>query len=202
MEDITRKINNIKMEIEEKQNEINKLKEKLKNVECNLCEYINNDKNFDHTEKILFLGSGGSGKNTLLTLLCENRFEKKYIATLGVDVISFVYNNIKYNVNCVAGVPQNNNFGNVYYLGATKAFIFVDISCPDGLKKLKYWYKDVTTTCSNIKIGIIINKIDLEHNTNIESIERYCNNHKLKFKKISCKVNFDIDEMCEFICEL
>lgn len=59
------------------------------------------------TYKISLIGDGGVGKTCLMKKLRMRTFEKKYIATLGADVHSLVFNsnygNIGFNVWDCAG---------------------------------------------------------------------------------------------------
>lgn len=202
MEQLVEKIKNIENIIKEKNKQIEKLNEDLRKLHLELDNFKNNDENFNKIINLFFLGSGGSGKNTLSTLLCQNRFESKYIPTMSLDVDTFILDDIKIKITCVAGRQENNSFGNIIYLKCQYAILFVDLSCPDGLKKLKYFHKNVLEVSPNAKIAVIMNKIDLSYYTNPNSIETYCNNKKIKYIKISCKNNFNYDDVYKFILNM
>merc|ERR1712166_1633616 len=87
--------------------------------------------------KLVLVGDGGVGKTTFVKRHLTGEFEKKYIATLGVEVhpMPFFTNHgqIKFNV-C----------SRITYTNVPK------------------WYKDLTRVCESIPIVLVGNKVDVK----------------------------------------
>ena len=75
------------------------------------------------------VGDGGTGKTTVLKRHLTGEFEKKYVATLGVEVHPFVFHNnrgpIKFNIWDTAGQEKFVGLGDGYYIQAQCAIMNV-----------------------------------------------------------------------------
>ena len=49
---------------------------------------MNEGKEYDYLFKILLIGNSGVGKSSLLFRFSENKWEKEFIPTIGVDLVS------------------------------------------------------------------------------------------------------------------
>ena len=49
---------------------------------------MNEGKEYDYLFKILLIGNSGVGKSSLLFRFSENKWEKEFIPTIGVDFVS------------------------------------------------------------------------------------------------------------------
>ena len=72
--------------------------------------------------KLVLCGDGGTGKATFVKRHLTGEFEKKYIATLGVEVHPMVFStsrgNIKFDVWDTAGQEKLSCLRDGYYIGA------------------------------------------------------------------------------------
>jgi GTP-binding nuclear protein Ran len=127
--------------------------------------------------KVVLIGDGGVGKTSYLKRLLNGEFEKRYLATLGVEVtpIKFNTNNgeIIYSVWDTAGQQKFGGLRNAYYEQADAAIIFCDLTSKITFKNVKHWFNDFKQKCPNGKVIVVGNKSDIkERKVSIQKIER------------------------------
>ncbi|KAJ1062962.1 hypothetical protein K5549_004991 [Capra hircus] len=80
--------------------------------------------------KLVLVGDGGTGKTTFVKHHLTGEFEKKYVATLGVEVHPLVFHTnrgpIKFNVWDTAGQEKFGGLRDGYYIQAQCAIIMFD----------------------------------------------------------------------------
>ncbi len=147
--------------------------------------------------KIVVVGDGGVGKTTFVKRLLGIPFDKRYIATLGAEV----YSRDNYIFWDLAGQEKFGGLRNSYYLGANIGIIMVDATSKITSNSIKNWYIDLTTSVQNIKIGIIINKIDCSNISNeaVDYAKSFSEGGEIPLIEISCKENLDIDKIKNFL---
>ena len=116
--------------------------------------------------KLIMVGDGGTGKTTFVKRHLTGEFEKKYIATQGVEVNSIVfYTNhgpIKFHIWDTAGQEKLGGLREGYYIGGDCAIIMFDVTSRITYKNVPKWYKDLTRICENIPIVLVGNKVDVK----------------------------------------
>lgn len=122
------------------------------------------------------VGDGGVGKTTFVKRHLTGEFEKKYIATQGVEVtnITFFTNRgaVKLNIWDTAGQEKLGGLREGYYIGAHAAIIMFDVTSRITYKNVPKWYKDLTRICDNVPIVLVGNKVD-------------CKDRKVKARQIT-----------------
>ena len=82
--------------------------------------------------KLILVGDGGVGKTTFVKRHLTGEFEKKYVATLGVEVHPLVFHTnrgpIKFNVWDTAGQERFKSVTRSYFRGSIGVVICYDIT--------------------------------------------------------------------------
>jgi len=114
--------------------------------------------------KMVLVGDGGVGKTTFVKRHLTGEFEKKYIATQGVEVSSIVFftnhGPIRFHIWDTAGQEKLGGLREGYYIGGQCAVVMFDVCSRITYKNVPKWYKDLTRICENIPIVLVGNKVD------------------------------------------
>lgn len=117
-----------------------------------------------NTFKIILVGDAGVGKTTLVNRHTSGNFEKRYIATLGVDVtpLRFKTNYGEYVLNIwdCAGSEKFSGLGDGYYVEADAAICMFSLDSKITMENIPKWIRDVKRMCENIPTIIAGSKYD------------------------------------------
>lgn len=148
--------------------------------------------------KLVLVGDGGIGKTTFVKRHMTGEFEKKYIATLGVEVhpITFYTNHgkIKFNVWDTAGQEKLGGLRDGYYIGANCAIIMFDVTSRITYSNVPKWYKDMIRVCENIPIVLIGNKVDVKDRKVRAKHIIFHRKKNLQYYDISAKSNYQYEK--------
>ena len=112
------------------------------------------------------VGDGGTGKTTFVKRHLTGEFEKKYIATLGVEVhplaFSTNFGNIVFNVWDTAGQEKFGGLRDGYYIQGQCGIIMFDVTSRITYKNVPNWHRDLERVCENIPIVLCGNKVDVK----------------------------------------
>lgn len=115
--------------------------------------------------KIVLIGDAGVGKSTFLKRHRTGEFDRKYIATMGVDVVPLTFytthGKITFKILDCAG---NANFAGLdtgYYHQAHGVICMYDLASEITYKSVPGWIEKVRNIVPNIPIVICGNKSDL-----------------------------------------
>ena len=116
--------------------------------------------------KLILVGDGGVGKTTFVKRHLTGEFEKKYVATLGVEVHPLVFHTnrgpIKFNVWDTAGQEKFGGLRDGYYIQGQCAIIMFDVTSRITYKNVPNWHRDLTRVCENIPIVLCGNKVEIK----------------------------------------
>merc|ERR1712086_299309 len=148
--------------------------------------------------KLVLVGDGGVGKTTFVKRHLTGEFEKKYIATLGVEVhpMPFFTNHgqIKFDVWDTAGQEKLGGLRDGYYIGGNCAIIMFDTCSRITYGNVPKWYKDLTRVCENIPIVLVGNKVDIKDRKVKAKQITFHRKKNLQYYDISAKSNYQYDK--------
>ncbi|MFX1380345.1 MAG: GTP-binding protein [Promethearchaeota archaeon] len=122
----------------------------------------------EYSNKLIFCGDYQVGKTSLIRRFVENRFEKDYISTIGVQlskktVLLSEKTKMNFLIWDIGGQSQFDLNRARFYNGANAAFIVIDRTRPNHLKSIEKWYNEIKKSVSRtIPIVLVGNKSDLK----------------------------------------
>lgn len=148
--------------------------------------------------KLVLVGDGGVGKTTFVKRHLTGEFEKKYIATLGVEVhpMSFFTNHgqIVFNVWDTAGQEKLGGLRDGYYIGGNCGIIMFDVCSRITYSNVPKWYKDLTRVCETIPIVLVGNKVDVKDRKVKAKQITFHRKKNLQYYDISAKSNYQFEK--------
>ncbi|MHA1281252.1 MAG: Rab family GTPase [Promethearchaeota archaeon] len=118
--------------------------------------------------KFVIVGDGAVGKTSLVRRFTENKFDKDYKSTIGLNIVSHTFNLLDNEITCsiwdVGGQKHFERFRQTYYLGAQAAFIVFDLTNRQTFENVEYWYDEIRKygNKKDIVIMLVGNKSDLK----------------------------------------
>ena len=148
--------------------------------------------------KLVLVGDGGTGKTTFVKRHLTGEFEKKYIATLGVEVHPMDFytsrGKIRFMVWDTAGQEKLSGLRDGYYIGAHCAIIMFDVCSRITYKNVPKWFKDITRVCYNIPVVLVGNKVDIVDRKVKAKQILFPRKHGIQYYDISAKNNYQFEK--------
>eukprot|EP01055_Gregarina_sp_Pseudo9_P001533 Gregarina_sp_Pseudo_9__1532@NODE_2028_length_1194_cov_103_174026_g1873_i0_p1_GENE_NODE_2028_length_1194_cov_103_174026_g1873_i0NODE_2028_length_1194_cov_103_174026_g1873_i0_p1_ORF_typecomplete_len206_score24_34Ras/PF00071_22/1_5e54Roc/PF08477_13/1_5e27Arf/PF00025_21/9_1e21GTP_EFTU/PF00009_27/2_3e09SRPRB/PF09439_10/1e08Gtr1_RagA/PF04670_12/3_1e08FeoB_N/PF02421_18/9_5e08AAA_22/PF13401_6/0_00014AAA_22/PF13401_6/1_3e03RsgA_GTPase/PF03193_16/0_81RsgA_GTPase/PF03193_16/0_094MMR_HSR1/PF01926_23/0_00018 len=121
----------------------------------------------DHLVKLLLLGDSGVGKTCLLIRLCEGKFQRDHLATIGIDVkvakIKVGSSVVRLQVWDTAGQERFRNITQSYFRNAMGVVLVYDVGDRASLLNVEMWLKQLDQRAeANIAKLLVGNKSDLD----------------------------------------
>lgn len=150
------------------------------------------------TFKLVLVGDGGVGKTTFVKRHLTGEFEKKYIATLGVEVhpLKFMTNRgpICFNVWDTAGQEKFGGLRDGYYIQGQCAIVMFDVTSRVTYKNVPNWYRDLIRVCDNIPIVLVGNKVDVKDRKVKAKVITFHRKKNIQYYDISAKSNYNFEK--------
>nr|ABD65418.1 Ran [Suberites domuncula] len=150
------------------------------------------------TFKLVLVGDGGIGKTTFVKRHVTGEFEKKYVATVGVEVHPLVfYTNkgpIRFNVWDTAGQEKLGGLRDGYYIQGQCGIIMFDVTSRVTYKNVPNWHRDLTRVCPNIPIVMCGNKVDIKDRKVKAKTIVFHRKKNLQYYDISAKSNYNFEK--------
>jgi GTP-binding nuclear protein Ran len=148
--------------------------------------------------KLILVGDGGVGKTTFVKRHRTGEFEKKYVATMGVEVnpLPFYTDLGQVIFNCwdTAGQEKFGGLRDGYYIGGQAAIIMFDVTARVTYKSVPHWHKDLTRVCENIPIVLCGNKVDCKDRKVKPKDIHFHRKKNLQYYDISAKSNYNFEK--------
>ncbi|TPX70754.1 hypothetical protein CcCBS67573_g06435 [Chytriomyces confervae] len=154
------------------------------------------------TFKLVLVGDGGTGKTTFVKRHMTGEFEKKYVATLGVEVHPLTFHTnfgaICFNTwdTAVRAFGQE-KFGGLrdgYYIQGQCAIIMFDVTSRITYKNVPNWHRDLVRVCENIPIVLTGNKVDIKERKVKAKTITFHRKKNLQYYDISAKSNYNFEK--------
>jgi GTP-binding nuclear protein Ran len=150
------------------------------------------------TFKLVLVGDGGTGKTTFVKRHTTGEFEKKYIATLGVEVhplyFSTNYGPICFNTWDTAGQEKFGGLRDGYYIQGQCGIIMFDVTSRITYKNVPNWHRDLVRVCENIPIVLCGNKVDIKDRKVKPKMITFHRKKGLQYYDISAKSNYNFEK--------
>merc|ERR1712032_935904 len=125
-------------------------------------------------------------------------FEKKYIATLGVEVHPMPFYTTKgmivFNVWDTAGQEKLGGLRDGYYIGGHCGIIMFDVCARITYQNVPKWYKDLVRVCESIPICLVGNKVDIKDRKVKAKQITFHRKKNLQYYDISAKSNYQFEK--------
>ena len=148
--------------------------------------------------KLVLVGDGGVGKTTFVKRHLTGEFEKKYVATLGVEVhpLKFYTSRgpIILNVWDTAGQEKYGGLRDGYYIQGDCAIIMFDVTARISHKNVPTWHRDLVRVCENIPIVLCGNKVDMKDRKVKAKQIIFHRRKNLQYFDISAKSNYNFEK--------
>ena len=152
--------------------------------------------------KILILGDTSVGKTCVLTRYTDNRFEKNYLSTIGIDykLKNIKLDNgktVKLQIWDTIGQDRYRAVTKNYYKGAHGIILIYDITDRETFENVRNWIKSIKTEADEKVVVILVgNKCDFEEKRQVskEEGEQLAQELNLPFFECSAKENKNINE--------
>ena len=148
--------------------------------------------------KLVLVGDGGTGKTTFVKRHLTGEFEKRYEATIGVEVHPMKFTTsrgpIRFLVWDTAGQEKLAGLRDGYYIGAHCAIIMFDVTSRITYKNVPKWYKDLQRVCDNIPVVLVGNKVDVVDRKVKARQILFPRKHGIQYYDISAKSNYQFEK--------
>ena len=158
------------------------------------------DNDCDKKLKIMVLGESMVGKTSLINRYINDKFEGRYLCTIGIDfkpkIIKKNDKDVKIQIWDTAGQERYRNITKSYFQSSNGFLIAYDINTKDSFDKVKYWIDQVRSLSdAQTKYVLVGTKCDLDtREVTEEEGSDFAKTHGIKFFETSSKLNISVNE--------
>lgn len=147
--------------------------------------------------KVVLLGDGGVGKTTWVKRHVTGEFEKKYVATMGVEVhpMTFYTNKgaITLAVWDTAGQERFGGLRDGYYILAHAGIIMFAVNSRVTYQSVPRWYRDFMRVAGSVPVVLCGSCVDAPGRAVLAKHIRFHRKKNLQYYDISSKSNFNYE---------
>ena len=155
----------------------------------------------DIKKKIALLGDPAVGKTSLIRRYVIDRYDDKYISTLGTKVtkkmIEFNRDGGKTELTLiiwdVLGQREFRKIQDAAFEGAKGALVVFDVSRDETFDGIEYWVEGIRRISGDIPLIILGNKIDLVESFDASNAEAMAEYYGTKFFNTSAKTGLNVE---------
>lgn len=148
------------------------------------------------TLRVLLIGDSQVGKTSLLTRFVSNQFTPQ-VSTIGVDfrvrVCETDRGPIRFQVWDTAGQERFRCITKAYFRGADVIAMVYDVSQPETLQALDYWYTTIQDIVPEVSLIVIGNKREGD-SFNGNKGREWSNKRNILYAECSAKQNLNVEE--------
>ena len=164
--------------------------------------YKENNK-FDYSFKILFLGSIGVGKTSIICRYVNDILKSEQKSTIGID---YKTKKIKLKIFDTSGQERFRTLTKNYYQGSDGIIMVFDIKRENTFEELTYWMEEINKICDKNKLGLLLignkNDGDLnERKISKEQAQKISNIYEFNYIETSAVINNNIKESFDLIIQ-
>jgi small GTP-binding protein len=150
--------------------------------------------------KVLLVGDPAVGKTSLILKYVENRFEREYKASIGVD---FAYKIIEIGEKVsrliiwdIASQERFAPYRSTFYKQTDGAMIVFDLTRPETLEAIESWMREIREHAGDIEVLLIGNKADLKKKRALKEvdIQPWINRYGCTYVETSAMSGIGIEE--------
>lgn len=160
-------------------------------------------------KKICLLGDFSVGKTSLVRRFVYDRFDDKYISTIGVKVsrktITIPHNNDVVDVTLMlwdlAGSEEFTKVRASYLRGSAGAILVCDLTRSDTLAQLSTYATDLHSVSPDAQVVVAANKSDLmaQHQVNVEQVSELAERLNASFYVTSAKEGDEVENVFRYL---
>ena len=148
--------------------------------------------------KLILVGDGGVGKTCFVKKHLSGEFNKRYVATLGVEVhpLDFPTNCGVIRFNCwdTAGQEKLGGLRDGYYLLGDAGILMFDVTNRISYKNVGNWHRDLIRVCGQIPVVLLGNKVDVKNREVKPKQITFHRKKNLQYYDLSAKSNYNFEK--------
>jgi small GTP-binding protein len=156
--------------------------------------------------KVLLVGEPAVGKTSLIFRFVEDKFEREYKPSIGVDLASKTLEIddkvARLVIWDIASQEQFAPYRSSFYQQANGALMVFDLSRSDTLQAIENWKREVNQYIGNIELVLIGNKSDLKSKRSVRNsdVQPWIDRYGCEYVETSAKNGDKVEDAFRAIC--